>query len=125
MYVHASKYIQSCSHTHTYPHVCRNPEFYEEIKIELPAKLTDKHHLLFTFFQISCQKQKQGEMNYIEPTFLGCTVRREGGKGGKGGDGWMDGWMEISMKGDGGYNVFLDVFYYMCMYIRTLNFTFA
>ncbi|XP_068092049.1 dedicator of cytokinesis protein 8 isoform X2 [Hyperolius riggenbachi] len=35
------------------------PDFYEEIKIKLPAKLTEKHHLLFTFYHISCQ-QKAG-----------------------------------------------------------------
>ncbi len=53
---------------------CRQPEFYEEIKIELPAKLTDKHHLLFSFYQISCQKPKPGETFVQEPHFLGCTV---------------------------------------------------
>ncbi|XP_018426758.1 PREDICTED: dedicator of cytokinesis protein 8 [Nanorana parkeri] len=35
------------------------PDFYEEVKIRLPAKLTEKHHLLFTFYHISCQ-QKAG-----------------------------------------------------------------
>ncbi|OXB80791.1 UNVERIFIED_CONTAM: hypothetical protein H355_010557 [Colinus virginianus] len=35
------------------------PDFYEEVKIKLPAKLTEKHHLLFTFYHISCQP-KQG-----------------------------------------------------------------
>nr|XP_022315801.1 dedicator of cytokinesis protein 7-like isoform X2 [Crassostrea virginica] len=34
------------------------PDFYEEIKIKLPAKLTDAHHLLFTFYHISCQSKK-------------------------------------------------------------------
>lgn len=52
----------------------RTPEFYEEVKIELPPKLTDKHHLLFTFYQISCQKPKPGEPLIQEPGFLGCTV---------------------------------------------------
>ncbi|KAM7330040.1 hypothetical protein ACRRTK_011653 [Alexandromys fortis] len=36
-----------------------SPDFYEEVKIKLPAKLTVNHHLLFTFYHISCQ-QKQG-----------------------------------------------------------------
>ena len=44
------------------------------MKIELPAKLTDKHHLLFQFYQISCQKPRPGEPLIQEPTFLGCTV---------------------------------------------------
>ncbi|XP_053555956.1 dedicator of cytokinesis protein 8 [Bombina bombina] len=35
------------------------PDFYEEVKIKLPAKVTNKHHLLFTFYHISCQP-KQG-----------------------------------------------------------------
>ncbi|XP_064416958.1 dedicator of cytokinesis protein 7 isoform X2 [Latimeria chalumnae] len=34
------------------------PEFYEEFKMKIPANLTDNHHLLFTFYHISCQ-QKQ------------------------------------------------------------------
>ncbi|GCC35926.1 hypothetical protein chiPu_0014416 [Chiloscyllium punctatum] len=36
----------------------RSPDFHEEIKIKLPAYLTDHHHLLFTFYHVSCQ-QKQ------------------------------------------------------------------
>uniref|UniRef100_A0A8B9GGV1 Dedicator of cytokinesis 8 n=1 Tax=Amazona collaria TaxID=241587 RepID=A0A8B9GGV1_9PSIT len=37
----------------------KSPDFYEEVKIKLPAKLTERHHLLFTFYHISCQP-KQG-----------------------------------------------------------------
>uniref|UniRef100_A0A9L0RUI0 Dedicator of cytokinesis 8 n=1 Tax=Equus caballus TaxID=9796 RepID=A0A9L0RUI0_HORSE len=37
----------------------KSPDFYEEVKIKLPAKLSVHHHLLFTFYHISCQ-QKQG-----------------------------------------------------------------
>ncbi|XP_066563982.1 dedicator of cytokinesis protein 7 isoform X2 [Amia ocellicauda] len=36
----------------------KSPEFYEEVKMKVPANLTDNHHLLFTFYHISCQ-QKQ------------------------------------------------------------------
>uniref|UniRef100_A0A8C4S6X1 Dedicator of cytokinesis 7 n=1 Tax=Erpetoichthys calabaricus TaxID=27687 RepID=A0A8C4S6X1_ERPCA len=36
----------------------RSPDFYDEIKIKLPATLTDHHHILFTFYHVSCQ-QKQ------------------------------------------------------------------
>nr|XP_015204455.1 PREDICTED: dedicator of cytokinesis protein 6 [Lepisosteus oculatus] len=36
----------------------KTPEFYEEIKLKIPANLTDNHHFLFTFYHISCQ-QKQ------------------------------------------------------------------
>ncbi|XP_046488292.1 dedicator of cytokinesis protein 7 isoform X2 [Neodiprion pinetum] len=35
----------------------KNPSFYDEIKIRLPADLSAKHHLLFTFYHISCQKK--------------------------------------------------------------------
>ena len=55
------------------PH--RQPECYEEVKIELPPKITEKHHLLFTFYQISCQKPRPGEPMIQEPAFLGCSVR--------------------------------------------------
>ncbi|KAJ7316681.1 hypothetical protein JRQ81_002843, partial [Phrynocephalus forsythii] len=36
----------------------KSPEFYEEFKLKIPANVTDNHHLLFTFYHISCQ-QKQ------------------------------------------------------------------
>ena len=35
------------------------PEFYDEIKIRLPANLHHKHHLFFTFFHVSCEGQKK------------------------------------------------------------------
>uniref|UniRef100_A0ABM5FS84 Dedicator of cytokinesis protein 8 isoform X2 n=1 Tax=Pogona vitticeps TaxID=103695 RepID=A0ABM5FS84_9SAUR len=38
----------------------KSPDFYEEVKIKLPAKLTKKHHLLFTFYHISCQPKQGG-----------------------------------------------------------------
>ncbi|XP_064604400.1 dedicator of cytokinesis protein 7-like isoform X2 [Liolophura sinensis] len=47
----------------TYHNKC--PDFYEEIKIRLPARLTDAHHLLFTFYHISCQNKKN-EMTPVE-----------------------------------------------------------
>jgi len=51
---------------------CRSPDFYEEIKMKLPPKLTDSHHLLFTFYHLSCQNKK----NEITPVELplGYTV---------------------------------------------------
>ncbi|XP_070541056.1 dedicator of cytokinesis protein 7-like isoform X2 [Ptychodera flava] len=39
----------------TYHNKC--PDFYEEVKIRLPASLTDQHHILFTFYHISCQRK--------------------------------------------------------------------
>ncbi|XP_061833861.1 dedicator of cytokinesis protein 9-like [Nerophis lumbriciformis] len=35
-------------------HHQQNPEFYNEIKIELPPQLHQRHHLLFTFYHVSC-----------------------------------------------------------------------
>ncbi|XP_035235838.1 dedicator of cytokinesis protein 8 isoform X2 [Anguilla anguilla] len=43
----------------------KSPDFYEEVKIRLPAKLTDRHHLLFTFYHISCQS-KQNQAGNVE-----------------------------------------------------------
>ncbi|XP_036396561.1 dedicator of cytokinesis protein 9-like [Megalops cyprinoides] len=40
-------------------HHQQNPEFYDEIKIELPAQLHEKHHLLFTFYHVSCDSNSK------------------------------------------------------------------
>ncbi|XP_039649288.1 dedicator of cytokinesis protein 9 isoform X12 [Perca fluviatilis] len=40
-------------------HHQQNPEFYDEIKIELPTQLHDKHHLLFTFYHVSCDSNSK------------------------------------------------------------------
>ncbi|XP_062844216.1 dedicator of cytokinesis protein 10 isoform X2 [Trichomycterus rosablanca] len=32
----------------------QNPDFYDEVKIELPIQLHEKHHLLFSFFHVTC-----------------------------------------------------------------------
>ncbi|KAL7828401.1 hypothetical protein SRHO_G00320350 [Serrasalmus rhombeus] len=49
----------------------RSPDFYEEVKIRLPARLTERHHLLFSFFHISCQ-QKQNQSGSLE-TLIGYS----------------------------------------------------
>ncbi|CAM4610803.1 unnamed protein product [Lepidochelys kempii] len=36
----------------------RCPEFYEEFKLRIPPALTDNHHLLFTFYHVSCQPKQ-------------------------------------------------------------------
>ncbi|KAH0624512.1 hypothetical protein JD844_032061 [Phrynosoma platyrhinos] len=41
-------------------HHQQNPEFYDEIKIELPTQLHEKHHLLFTFYHVSCDSSSKG-----------------------------------------------------------------
>lgn len=50
---------------------CRSPEFYEEVKMKIPANLTDNHHLLFTFYHISCQPKQNTPLE----TPVGYTVR--------------------------------------------------
>lgn len=39
----------------------RTPSFYDEIKINLPVDLNDGHHILFTFFHITCKSNKIGD----------------------------------------------------------------
>ncbi|XP_062916576.1 dedicator of cytokinesis protein 11 isoform X1 [Mobula hypostoma] len=36
------------------------PEFYNEIKVELPVQLHEKHHLLFTFYHVICDINSKG-----------------------------------------------------------------
>uniref|UniRef100_A0A3Q1IPB6 Uncharacterized protein n=1 Tax=Anabas testudineus TaxID=64144 RepID=A0A3Q1IPB6_ANATE len=49
----------------------KSPDFYEEVKLLLPARLTERHHLLFTFYHISCQ-QKQNQSGSYE-TLIGYS----------------------------------------------------
>mgnify|MGYP001798475951 CR=1 FL=1 len=51
----------------------RNPDFYDEVKVNLPARLEPSHHILFTFYHISCQLQKK-EANQQTETLLGYSV---------------------------------------------------
>ena len=39
----------------------KSPDFYEEIKVKLPSNLRDWHHILFTFYHISCQGQRKDQ----------------------------------------------------------------
>ncbi|XP_073255433.1 dedicator of cytokinesis protein 11-like [Porites lutea] len=39
-------------------HHCTNPTYYEEVKIQLPTQLTEKHHVFFTFQHIACEQTK-------------------------------------------------------------------
>ncbi|KAF7711080.1 dedicator of cytokinesis protein 9 isoform X8 [Silurus meridionalis] len=55
--------------THAYAavlHHQQNPEFYDEIKIELPTQLHEKHHLLFTFYHISCDSSSTKKRDVVE-----------------------------------------------------------
>lgn len=61
-------YFESFNHF-----LLRSPDFHEEVKLALPACLTERHHLLFTFYHISCQ-QKQNQTGSCE-TLIGYSVR--------------------------------------------------
>uniref|UniRef100_A0A7N8WJB5 Dedicator of cytokinesis 11 n=1 Tax=Mastacembelus armatus TaxID=205130 RepID=A0A7N8WJB5_9TELE len=40
-------------------HHNQSPEFYDEVKIELPVHVHEKHHILFTFYHISCESNSK------------------------------------------------------------------
>ncbi|KAL5475482.1 hypothetical protein EMCRGX_G025301 [Ephydatia muelleri] len=42
-------------------HHCTTPSFTEEVKIKLPVSLSEKDHLLFTFYHVSCNMQKHSK----------------------------------------------------------------
>ncbi|ESP02458.1 hypothetical protein LOTGIDRAFT_199704 [Lottia gigantea] len=44
----------------------KSPDFYEEIKMKLPGGLSEVHHLLFTFYHISCQVKKNEPTTPVE-----------------------------------------------------------
>ncbi|XP_017282313.1 dedicator of cytokinesis protein 9 isoform X4 [Kryptolebias marmoratus] len=62
-------------------HHQQNPEFYDEIKIELPTQLHEKHHLLFTFYHISCENNsKKKDMVETPVGSAWLPLLRDGGR---------------------------------------------
>lgn len=53
--------------------VIRSPDFHDEVKIKLPASLSDHHHILFTFYHVSCQQKQNTPLE----TPVGYTVRNK------------------------------------------------
>ncbi|CAF0781521.1 unnamed protein product [Didymodactylos carnosus] len=57
-----TEYNRETFFTHVYytpvSHHCQTPQFYSEIKFNLPLVLTDQHHILFTFLHVSCDIKK-------------------------------------------------------------------
>uniref|UniRef100_A0A8D3BQ59 Dedicator of cytokinesis 11 n=1 Tax=Scophthalmus maximus TaxID=52904 RepID=A0A8D3BQ59_SCOMX len=52
-------------------HHNQSPEFYDEVKIELPVHVHEKHHILFTFYHISCESSSKASSKKREVfTFL-------------------------------------------------------
>ncbi|XP_015776632.1 PREDICTED: dedicator of cytokinesis protein 7-like [Acropora digitifera] len=62
----------------------KTPDFYEEVKVKLPAHLTVEHHLLFTFYHISCSAGKKADDKMATETPIGYTVPLPGMK-------WLEG----------------------------------
>ncbi|XP_037552296.1 dedicator of cytokinesis protein 9 [Nematolebias whitei] len=62
-------------------HHQQNPEFYDEIKIELPTQLHEKHHLLFTFYHVSCENNsKKKDMVETPVGSAWLLLLRDGGR---------------------------------------------
>ncbi|MED6284433.1 hypothetical protein CHARACLAT_019129 [Characodon lateralis] len=40
-------------------HHNQSPEFYAEVKIELPVHVHERHHILFTFYHVSCESSSK------------------------------------------------------------------
>ena len=56
---HSQKFYNESYAAVTYHN--KSPDFYEEIKINMPAKTTEFSHILFQFFHITCQKPRKQE----------------------------------------------------------------
>ncbi|VDO39454.1 unnamed protein product [Onchocerca flexuosa] len=54
------------------------PSFYDEIKINLPVDLNDGHHILFTFFHITCKPNKVGDEVKIPIGYSWIPLLRDG-----------------------------------------------
>ena len=51
----------------------KTPDFYEEIKIDLPTRITEFSHFLFQFFHITCQRPKRREDEAMMSQLIGVT----------------------------------------------------
>ncbi|XP_071517868.1 dedicator of cytokinesis protein 7 isoform X2 [Panulirus ornatus] len=56
----------------------KSPDFYDEFKIKLPAVLGDQHHILFTFYHISCQKKNEEKTIETPVGYTWLPVYRDG-----------------------------------------------
>ncbi|XP_068201997.1 dedicator of cytokinesis protein 7 isoform X2 [Palaemon carinicauda] len=56
----------------------KSPDFYDEFKIKLPPVLGDQHHLLFTFYHISCQKKNEEKTIETPVGYTWLPVYRDG-----------------------------------------------
>ena len=49
----------------------KNPDFYDEVKLFLPAELKENHHLLFTFYHIQCKDTSKSSSGKDDPPAVG------------------------------------------------------
>ncbi|XP_042203401.1 dedicator of cytokinesis protein 7-like isoform X8 [Homarus americanus] len=56
----------------------KSPDFYDEFKIKLPPVLGDQHHILFTFYHISCQKKNEEKTIETPVGYTWIPVYRDG-----------------------------------------------
>ncbi|XP_069991563.1 dedicator of cytokinesis protein 7 isoform X5 [Penaeus vannamei] len=56
----------------------KSPDFYDEFKIKLPPVLGDQHHILFTFYHISCQKKNEEKTIETPVGYTWLPVYRDG-----------------------------------------------
>ncbi|KAK3891189.1 hypothetical protein Pcinc_004905 [Petrolisthes cinctipes] len=56
----------------------KSPDFYDEVKIKLPPVLGDQHHLLFTFYHVSCQKKAEEKTIETPVGYTWLPVYRDG-----------------------------------------------
>ncbi len=54
----------------------KSPDFYEEVKIKLPSNLREHHHILFTFYHISCQGQRKDQQSTELPVGYSVSLLR-------------------------------------------------
>uniref|UniRef100_H2TTJ1 Dedicator of cytokinesis 11 n=1 Tax=Takifugu rubripes TaxID=31033 RepID=H2TTJ1_TAKRU len=53
-------------------HHNQSPEFYDEVKLELPVHIHEKHHILFVFYHISCESSSKASNKGVE-TLVGYS----------------------------------------------------
>ncbi|KAI6655014.1 Dedicator of cytokinesis protein 7 isoform X10 [Oopsacas minuta] len=51
----------------------KTPDFYDEIKIDLPTRINEFSHLLFQFYHITCQKPRRREDEAMMSQLIGIT----------------------------------------------------
>jgi hypothetical protein len=72
LYSHsACKLVQSVTTAVSYH--TKSPTFYEEVKISLPAQMTENHHLLFSFFHVGCKDVAKGKTAERDTKPFGCA----------------------------------------------------